>query len=73
MTFSAVSHQNKSIGDLKTIIPIHAHGKNHVYETEEHLVLENMYITVQISKSTGCLYIYDLRKQQLLVKKHGQI
>ncbi|MDY0853966.1 GNAT family N-acetyltransferase [Bacillus thuringiensis] len=69
MTFSAVSHQNKSIGDLKTIIPIHAHGKNHVYETEEHLVLENMYITVQISKSTGCLYIYDLRKQQLLVKE----
>ncbi|HDR8160411.1 TPA: GNAT family N-acetyltransferase [Bacillus cereus] len=69
MTISAVSHQNKSIGDLKTIIPIHAHGKNHVYETEEHLVLENMYITVQISKSTGCLYIYDLRRQQLLVKE----
>ncbi|TKH97408.1 GNAT family N-acetyltransferase, partial [Bacillus cereus] len=69
MTISAVSHQNKSIGDLKTIIPIHAYGKNHVYETEEHLVLENMYITAQISKSTGCLYIYDLRRQQLLVKE----
>ncbi|MEH7435844.1 GNAT family N-acetyltransferase, partial [Bacillus thuringiensis] len=69
MTFSAVSHQNKSIGELKTIIPIHAHGRNHVYETEEYLVLENMYITVQISKSTGCIYIYDLRKQQLLVKE----
>ncbi|PGP41151.1 GNAT family N-acetyltransferase [Bacillus thuringiensis] len=69
MIFSAVSHQNKSIGELKTIIPIHAHGRNHVYETEEYLVLENMYITVQISKSTGCLYIYDLRKQQLLVKE----
>ncbi|MEH7787683.1 GNAT family N-acetyltransferase, partial [Bacillus thuringiensis] len=35
----------------------------------EYLVLENMYITVQISKSTGCLYIYDLRKQQLLAKE----
>ncbi|MCU4936599.1 GNAT family N-acetyltransferase, partial [Bacillus cereus] len=69
MIFSAVSHQNKSIGELKTIIPIHAHGRNHVYETEEYLVLENMYITVQISKITGCLYIYDLRKQQLLVKE----
>ncbi|MCD2338455.1 hypothetical protein LQJ99_29560 [Bacillus cereus] len=69
MTFSAVSHQNKNIGELKAIIPIHAHGKNHVYETKEYLVLENMYITVQISKSTGCLYIYDLRKQQLLAKE----
>lgn len=69
MTLSAVSHQNKNIGELKTIIPIHAYGKNHVYETKEYLVLENMYITVQINKSTGCLYIYDLRKQQLLAKE----